>query len=182
MPPKFDPRINPYKILGVSPTASISDIKKAFKDLAVENHPDTSKNKGGANVGVRFAEICAARDALLDKETRRMYDGLLREGWEAGATKGGLGGNTNWHEKVSLFCCAHLCISNEPSASTSALPQPPSFPPRSIKIAPVPPQYQCVLLSTSSARDFYFSSSPSHSSPYPVPPLLINLTFLTRQS
>ena len=47
-PPKVDPPRwdAPYEVLGVAPTASVEEIRSAFRRLVKENHPDTNKGKG----------------------------------------------------------------------------------------------------------------------------------------
>jgi curved DNA-binding protein CbpA len=49
MPPLFDPKINPYCILGVSKTASTKEVKGKFKELAKALHPDSSKGNKVSN-------------------------------------------------------------------------------------------------------------------------------------
>ncbi len=64
---------NPYDILGVSPRASDEDIRRAFRKLAKEHHPDL--NPGNAAAAERFKKITGANDILSDPERRRMFDG-----------------------------------------------------------------------------------------------------------
>ena len=61
-----------YKTLGVSKSASPSDIKKAYRKLAKENHPDV--NPGNAQAEARFKEVTAAYEVLSDKTRRKNYD------------------------------------------------------------------------------------------------------------
>lgn len=63
---------DPYQVLGVSKSASAADIKKAFRTLAKEYHPDT--HPGDQKVAERFKEISAAHQLLSDAEKRAQYD------------------------------------------------------------------------------------------------------------
>jgi curved DNA-binding protein len=71
-----------YQILGVPRTASETDIKKAFRKLAREYHPDVAKNKKQAEE--KFKEINEAYDVLSDPVKRKRYD-ELGANWSAGA-------------------------------------------------------------------------------------------------
>ncbi|MQA02124.1 MAG: molecular chaperone DnaJ [Streptosporangiales bacterium] len=61
-----------YKILGVSKDASTAEIKKAYRKLARQYHPDSNKND--ANAEERFKEISEAYDVLADEKRRKEYD------------------------------------------------------------------------------------------------------------
>jgi molecular chaperone DnaJ len=63
---------NYYTILGVDRDASEEQIKKAYRKLAVEYHPD--KNKGDKNKEEKFKQITEAYEILKDKEKRYQYD------------------------------------------------------------------------------------------------------------
>lgn len=63
---------DPYKELGVSRGASADEIKKAFRKLAKELHPD--KNPGNTTADERFKRITAAFDLLGDAEKRAKFD------------------------------------------------------------------------------------------------------------
>lgn len=63
---------DPYKELGVSRGASADEIKKAFRKLAKELHPD--KNPGNKVADERFKRITAAFDLLGDKDKRAKFD------------------------------------------------------------------------------------------------------------
>lgn len=63
---------DPYSTLGVARGASDADIKKAYRKLAKELHPDTNKdNKAAAE---RFSRVTAAYDLLSDKDKRARFD------------------------------------------------------------------------------------------------------------
>ncbi|HEY3289149.1 MAG TPA: DnaJ domain-containing protein, partial [Anaerolineae bacterium] len=63
-----------YKILGVDRNADGEAIKKAFRKLARQYHPDV--NKGDKKAEERFKEINEANDVLSDPEKRKVYDQL----------------------------------------------------------------------------------------------------------
>ncbi|KAM7531746.1 hypothetical protein LguiB_035156 [Lonicera macranthoides] len=70
---KMSQRKDWYKILGVSKTASMSEIKKAYKKLALQWHPDKNvDNREEAEA--KFQEIAAAYEVLGDEEKRTRYD------------------------------------------------------------------------------------------------------------
>ncbi len=89
-----------YKVLGVSPEASDDDIRKAYRRLAKEHHPD--RHGGSKAAEEKFKEISEAYEVLGDAEKRKQYD-QLREarlhGWGGGA-QGGFedlfGGGRQW--------------------------------------------------------------------------------------
>jgi molecular chaperone DnaJ len=60
-----------YELLGVERDASHAEIKRSFRRLAMENHPDVS---GDANAGHRFRAIAEAYEVLSDPERRATYD------------------------------------------------------------------------------------------------------------
>lgn len=62
---------DPYTVLGVARTATDDEIRRAFRRLAKELHPDVNP---GADSEERFKRIVSAQDFLLDAERRRRYD------------------------------------------------------------------------------------------------------------
>src|SRR5260221_11210354 len=71
-----------YKELGVSRTASDDEIKKAYRKLASQLHPD--KNPGDKKSETRFKAVNRAYQALSDKEKRSLYDEFGEEGLSEG--------------------------------------------------------------------------------------------------
>src|SRR5215472_7238606 len=71
-----------YEILGVPRSASDADIKKAFRKLAREYHPDVAKDKKKAEE--KFKEINEAYEVLSDPAKRKKYD-QLGPNWKQGA-------------------------------------------------------------------------------------------------
>ena len=63
---------DPYSTLGVGKTASEADIKKAYRKLAKELHPDT--NKDNPKAAERFSRVTGAYDLLSDKDKRARFD------------------------------------------------------------------------------------------------------------
>src|SRR5438093_9471463 len=90
-----------YKILGVARNAGEEEIRKAFRKLARQYHPDVAKDKKAAEE--KFKEINEAYEVLSDPEKRKRYDELGANwkqvagfrpppGWEARARRPGGGG------------------------------------------------------------------------------------------
>src|SRR4051812_40799931 len=79
-----------YEILGVPRSASQAEIKKAFRKLAREHHPD--RNPGDKAAEKRFKDVNEANAVLSDADKRKQYD-LLGSNWEqferAGGGRGG---------------------------------------------------------------------------------------------
>jgi DnaJ-class molecular chaperone len=63
---------DPYKILGLSKTASADEIKKAYRKLAKQHHPDL--NPGSAEAATKFKDISSAYDLLSDTDKRARFD------------------------------------------------------------------------------------------------------------
>lgn len=86
-----------YSVLGVARSASAEEIKKSYRKLAMQYHPD--KNPGNKKAEETFKEISEAYDILSDSKKREMYDqfgfaggGPFRGAGGPGAGPGGFGG------------------------------------------------------------------------------------------
>src|ERR1700727_2632562 len=87
-------RTDYYKTLGVGKGASDEEIKKAYRKLARQYHPD--RNPGDKNAEEKFKEISQAHDVLSDPEKRKAYDrgqgplgGFTPGGFDAGGVRSG---------------------------------------------------------------------------------------------
>ena len=81
---------DPYRTLGVDKKASDDEIKKAYRKLARQYHPD--KNPGDASAEERFKEIQEAYSILSDADKRKRYDaggGIFGTGFDPNAFRGG---------------------------------------------------------------------------------------------
>ncbi len=82
-----------YAILGVPKTATQADIKKAYRKLARELHPDTNKDPAAEK---RFKDVNEAHAVLADAAKRKQYD-ELGANWQAYQNAGyGSGGSSDW--------------------------------------------------------------------------------------
>lgn len=77
-----------YETLGIPSTATEAEIKKAYKKLAMQYHPD--RNKWDKKAEARFKEINEAYQTLGDKEKKKNYDQFWSAEWNP---FGGMGGN-----------------------------------------------------------------------------------------
>ena len=90
-----------YETLGVSRDATVDEVKKAYRKLAMEYHPD--RNKGAKAAEEKFKEVSEAYDVLTDPQKRQIYDQYGMAG-----LKGGAGGYGGFHafdlsEALSMF-------------------------------------------------------------------------------
>src|ERR1700720_121897 len=73
---------DPYEVLGVGRDASAQDIKKAFRQLAMELHPDVNAHDPDSEE--KFKEAAEANEILSDPERRATYDRYGHEGVRSG--------------------------------------------------------------------------------------------------
>eukprot|EP00638_Chattonella_subsalsa_P013581 CAMPEP_0117779198 /NCGR_PEP_ID=MMETSP0948-20121206/1456_1 /TAXON_ID=44440 /ORGANISM="Chattonella subsalsa, Strain CCMP2191" /LENGTH=176 /DNA_ID=CAMNT_0005606689 /DNA_START=174 /DNA_END=701 /DNA_ORIENTATION=- len=79
-----------YKILGVDRKADDATLKKAYRKLALQYHPDKNPEDKKDWAEKKFTEVSTAYEVLSDPEKRKVYDQFGEEGLEHGA--GGAGG------------------------------------------------------------------------------------------
>src|SRR3972149_8553453 len=87
-----------YKVLGIDKSASEEDVKKAYRKLAREHHPDVVSEKDKEAAEKRFKEINEAYRVLSDAEKRKMYDtyGTADPNQGFGGFSGGQGREGQW--------------------------------------------------------------------------------------
>jgi molecular chaperone DnaJ len=90
-----------YEMLGCLRTASPDDIKKAYRKLAMEHHPD--RNHGNKDAEKKFKELSHAYDILKDPDKRAAYDRYGAAAFEGGHGPGGPGMNGQGFDFGSVF-------------------------------------------------------------------------------
>ena len=75
-----------YQILGISKTASDIEIKKAYRKLALQYHPDRNKSKDAEG---KFKEVTKAYEILSDPQKKQTYDQFGHAAFEQGAGQQG---------------------------------------------------------------------------------------------
>ena len=76
-----------YEILAVAKNASADDLKKAYRKLAMQYHPD--RNPGDKAAEAKFKEVSEAYDVLKDDQKRAAYDRFGHAAFENGGGRGG---------------------------------------------------------------------------------------------
>ncbi|KAG1695544.1 DnaJ subfamily A member 1 [Nymphon striatum] len=83
-----------YDILGVKPSSTPDELKKAYRKLALKYHPDKNPDEGE-----KFKQISQAYEVLSNPDKRRLYD----EAGEQGVKEGGVGGGPGFTSPMDLF-------------------------------------------------------------------------------
>lgn len=89
-----------YEVLGVSRDASASELKKAYRKLAIKYHPD--KNPDDKEAEEKFKELGEAYEALSDDDKRAAYDRYGHAAFENGGAGSGFGGG-GFHDASDIF-------------------------------------------------------------------------------
>lgn len=78
-----------YEVLGISKNATADEIKRAYRRLALQYHPDKNKTK---EAGEKFKEVTRAYEVLSDSQKKQAYDQFGHAAFEQGAGAGPFGG------------------------------------------------------------------------------------------
>ncbi len=90
-----------YEILGVSKTATADEIKKAYRQKAIQFHPD--KNPGNKEAEEKFKEAAEAYEVLSNPEKRQRYDQFGHAGMNGGGASGFGGHDMSMDDIFSMF-------------------------------------------------------------------------------
>lgn len=91
-----------YEVLGISKTSSEEEIKKAYRKLAMQYHPD--RNAGDKDMEHKFKEINEAYSVLSDAGKRKNYDMFWHSGWNNGFSSQGFSSDVDlWDIFESFF-------------------------------------------------------------------------------
>lgn len=89
-----------YQLLGVPRDADGEQIKKAYRKLALEFHPD--RNQGSKDAEEKFKEVTKAYEVLREPEKRSMYDRHGEQGVRGGGGHGG-GQGFDFNDAIDIF-------------------------------------------------------------------------------
>mgnify|MGYP000986108523 CR=1 FL=1 len=91
-----------YEVLEVTKTATVEEIKKAYRKKAIQYHPD--KNPGDKEAEEKFKEAAEAYDVLSNPDKRSRYDQFGHAGVSGAAGNGGPFGGFGGMLIVMIFC------------------------------------------------------------------------------
>ncbi|XP_061595292.1 dnaJ homolog subfamily A member 1 [Cololabis saira] len=87
-----------YDTLGVKPNATLDELKKAYRKLALKYHPDKNPTEGE-----KFKQISQAYEVLSDAKKRELYDRGGEKAIKEGGTGGGGGGGSGFESPMDIF-------------------------------------------------------------------------------
>jgi molecular chaperone DnaJ len=90
-----------YEILGVNRSATAEEIKKAYRKVAMQYHPD--RNPGDKEAEEKFKEAAEAYEILSDADKRAKYDRYGHQAFGPGTSGGGFGGGMDMNDIFSQF-------------------------------------------------------------------------------
>jgi molecular chaperone DnaJ len=88
-----------YEVLGVDRSADAETVKRAYRKLALQHHPD--RNGGSAEAEIKFKELTEAYEVLRDSDKRAAYDRFGHAGVKGGAGAGY--GAFSFHDALEIF-------------------------------------------------------------------------------
>jgi molecular chaperone DnaJ len=89
-----------YEVLGVDRSADAESVKRAYRKLALQHHPD--RNGGSAEAEAKFKELTEAYEVLRDSDKRAAYDRFGHAGVKGGGPGAGYGG-FSFHDALEIF-------------------------------------------------------------------------------
>jgi len=107
-----------YATLGVAREAGAEDLKKAYRKLAMQHHPD--RNPGNKQAEAKFKEVSEAYDILKDDQKRAAYDRYGHAAFEQGGA-GGFNAGFDFSAAAASAISSTRCSANSP-APVAAVP------------------------------------------------------------
>ncbi|KAJ3103476.1 hypothetical protein HDU97_010059 [Phlyctochytrium planicorne] len=103
-----------YKLLGIDPSATQDDIRKAYKRAALKSHPDKVPAELRPQAEVDFKAVAEAYEVLGDPKTRAVYDRYGLDGVRGGEGRGSQGGQQPFHHYDPFDLFRHVFGDHDP--------------------------------------------------------------------